>query len=132
MKVSQRTTKYKVGTVVSCDYCGGHRAIEEIRMYKGGMGFELSCGDRNGYCATCDKPVRDTSLLPDTICPECWVCTTALELARSLILPVVDLPEGFPVILEPIFVDAQPNIEVPIELLPDIDLIIDPIELKAI
>ncbi|MBK9530083.1 MAG: hypothetical protein IPO41_17640 [Acidobacteria bacterium] len=94
-----KTTKYKVGTVVSCDYCGGHRAIEEIRMYKGGMGFELSCGD--------EAPVPGTEPLPDTI------CRVPPRAARR----------------RTFFVDAA---KVPIELLPDIDLIIDPIELKAI
>lgn len=116
------TKKYKVGTVVLCDFCGGHRSIEEIRMYDGGMGFELACGDRNAFCVPCDVHVRNTSLLPTAISPECWVCTTAPELAQSLILPVIDLPEGFPVMLEPLLVEASPHIEVPIELLPDLSI----------
>lgn len=128
MRVSQMTKKYKVGTVVLCDFCGGHRAIEAIRMYDGGIGFELACGDRNAFCVPCDVHVRNTSLLPTAISPECWVCTAALELAPLSILPVMDLPEG----LEPLLVEASPHIEVPIELLPDVDLVIDSMDLKVI
>jgi len=72
--VSISWKKYKVGMLVLCGFCCQEHAIEAIKAYGGATGFELACGHRNAYCEQCEVPVKDTSILPNRLSPDCPVC----------------------------------------------------------
>ena len=70
-------TKYRVGMLVTCGFCDGEHRIEAARCYDGGLGFELSCGHRNGYCIDCDLLVMNMSIYPHIITPKCPNCSAS-------------------------------------------------------
>lgn len=58
-----------------CGFCGIQMPIEAVAVYDSGVGLELSCGHRNGFCDTCQIPVEDVSSDPNIIKPVCHICS---------------------------------------------------------
>lgn len=76
---SQRWKKHKIGSIATCACCELDQTIEAIQVYDGGLGFELSCGHRNGYCHKCEVLLKDTGSEPDTIASFCPSCSVGIE-----------------------------------------------------
>ncbi len=63
-----------IGKILTCGYCGIEHAITMIVDCDGGLGFELACGHRSGYCSNCQMVVPNASKSESIIiaaCPKC-------------------------------------------------------------
>jgi hypothetical protein len=66
--------RLKIGTMVTCGFCGIDHKILEVMVVNGGLGVELARAHRNGFCEKCALFVRDISTDAKTVCPSCPNC----------------------------------------------------------
>ncbi len=64
----------KTGDSVICAQCSDEVTVVRVLVCDGGIGFELGCGHRNGFCEKCDRLVPDFSNNDATVLPGCSTC----------------------------------------------------------